>query len=552
MLFDLAPAVQPNLHVRAARLVRPFQVPFARTVLVWLVVVSLAAAGVPNARDLAREAEKAEGEGEVVRAYLLYAQAAAADPDRPEYWARSQALRTRAALKAKARPVLTGPVKDAQPAPPEPEPIPGFSSEITQDDLADVSRLQPPPELKPADTRRDIDFRGDAKSIYEQVASAWGLEVVFDGEFQPGASTRLRLEDAGFDEALRAAQAATGTFAVPLGEKLMFVAADTPQKRADMEPTVAITIPLPDTASAQEAQELGRAVQQTFDLTKLAVDTTRRMVLLRDRVSKVRPARLVFEQLAAGHAQVGVDVEFLEVDRSAYLAYGFMLPTEFPITWIGPDPKRGVVQSLAKFLFGHSIIGMGIANAQLFAQMNKSHSKLLLRAALRGSEGEPIAFHVGDQYPIATGGLLGGVEYGFFPSFNFENLGLTLNIKPQVHSMEEVSLEVQAEFKVLTGASLNGIPVIANRQFQSRVRLKQGEWAVLSGMMSTDEARAISGLPGVTSVPVLKDLFAKNERNNRSSQVVLLLKPHVMSVPPGDIVRPGVWLGSDARMRIPM
>lgn len=518
----------------------------------WLVAVSLAAAGVPSARDLAREADKAESEGDVVRAYLLYSQAAAADPDRPEYWARSQALRTRAALKAKPRPLPPSAAKGAPPAAPEPEPVPGYSTEITPDDLAEVSRLQPPPELKPAETRRDIDLRGDAKAIYEQIARAWGLEVVFDGEFPPGASTRLRLEDAGFEEAVRAAQAATRTFTVPLGEKLMFVAADTPQKRTDMEPTVAITIPLPDTASAQEAQELGRAVQQTFDLTKLAVDTTRRMVLLRDRVSKVRPARLIFEQLAAGHAQVGVDVEFLEVDRSAFLAYGLMLPTEFPITWIGPNAKPTVVQTLAQFLAGNSVLGMGIANAQLFAQMNKAHSNLLLRAALRGSEGEPIAFHVGDQYPVATGGLLGGVEYGFFPSFTFENLGLTLSIKPQVHGMEEVSLEVQAEFKVLTGASLNGIPVIANRQFQSRVRLKQGEWAVLSGIMSTDEARAISGLPGITSVPVLRHLFAKNERESRSSQVILLLKPHIMSVPPGDIVTPGVWLGSDARMRIPM
>lgn len=552
MLFDLGPAVQPNLHVRASRLVKCFQVPSARTVLVWLLAVSLAAAGVPSAKDLAREAEKAEAENDVVRAYLLYAQAAAADPDRPEHWARSQALRTRAALKARLRPVPARAAKDAPPAPPEPEPVPGFSTEITDDDLADVSRLQPPPELKPAKARRDIDIRGDAKAIYEQIARAWGLEVVFDGEFQPGASTRLRLEDAGFEEAVRAAQAATGTFTVPLGEKLIFVAADTPRKRADMEPTVAVTIPLPDTASAQEAQELGLAVQQTFDLTKLAVDTTRRMVLLRDRVSKVRPARLIFEQLAAGHAQVGVDVEFLEVDRNAFLAYGLMLPTQFPITWIGPNAKPTVVQTLAQFLAGNSVLGMGIANAQLFANMSKGHSKLLLRAALRGSEGEPIEYHVGDQYPVTTGELLGGVEYGFFPSFTFENLGLTLSIKPQVHGTEEVSLEVKAEFKVLTGNYLNGIPVIANRQFQSRVRLKQGEWAVLSGIMSTDEARAISGLPGITSVPVLRHLFAKNERQNSSSQVVLLLKPHIMSVPPGEIVTPRVWLGSDARMRIPL
>lgn len=544
------------MHGRGARLVRVFEVLFARTIIVWLAVVSLAAAAGPSAKKLAKEAAEAERDGNIVRAYLLYAQAAALAPDRPEYWARSQALRTRAALKAKPRPqAVESALEAAKPAepPPEPEPLPrGFSTEITHKDLADVERLRPPPDLKPAAKRQNIDVQGDSKSLFEQVARAWGLDVVFDAEFQPGPATRLRLQDADFDTALRAVQAATGSFAVPLGEKLMFVAADTPQKRAEMEPTVAITIPLSDTASAEEAKALAQAVQQTFDLKKLAVDTTRRMVLMRDVISKVRPAELVFRQLAAGHAQLAIDVDFLEIDRSSYLAYGLMLPTQFPITWIGPDAKPTLIQTLAQFLAGNSVLGMGIANAQLFAQMSKSSANTLLHTVLRASDGDPVTFHAGDQYPIATGGLLGGAEYGYFPSFNFEELGLKLKIEPHVHGIDEVTLGVEAEFRALTGQALNGIPVIANRQFQSTVRLRQGEWAILAGIMSTEEARSIAGIPGITSLPVLKDLFAKNERNSDSTQVVVLLKPHLLSIPPGETGTRGIWLGSDARMRVPM
>ncbi len=540
------------MHVRPPATVISFLVPFARTIVVWLLVASLAAAASgPSPKSLAKQAEKAERKGDVVRAYLLYAQAAAQAPDKPEYWARSQALRTKAALKARPLPKIeTGAERPSFDAP-EP-PAEGFSNEITDHDLAEIRRMLPPPELKPNPERRNVDIRGDAKSLYERVAKAWGLEAVFDGDYQTGSEIRLRLEDTDFDGAIRALDAASSSFTVALGEKLMFVAKDTPQKRRDMEPTIAVTIPILDTVTPQEAQELGRAVQQSFDIAKLSIDSAKRLVLIRDRVSRVRPAQLIFEQLAAAHPQVAIEVEFLEVDRSALVSYGLMLPTEFPIFWLGNQPKLGTLQNLATFLFGHTVLGIGIGNAQLFANMSSSYSKTLLHSILRGSDGQPLTFHAGDKYPIATGGLLGGAALGIPPSFTFEDLGLVLKITPKVHGAEEVTLDVEAEFKVLSGKALNGIPIIANRQFQSTVRLKHGEWGILAGLMNTSEARSVSGLPGVISAPIVKDLFAKNDRERSSTEVVLLLKPQLLSIPPSALLTRGLWVGSEARAKIPI
>jgi type II secretory pathway component GspD/PulD (secretin) len=109
-----------------------------------------------------------------------------------------------------------------------------------------------------------------------------------------------------------------------------------------MEPTVAVSIPILDTVTPQEAQELARAVQQSLDITKLSIDTARRIVVIRDRISKVRPAQLIFEQLGAGRPQVAIEVQFLEVSRTAFLSYGFLLPNQFPLLWLGSDAsKRG-------------------------------------------------------------------------------------------------------------------------------------------------------------------------------------------------------------------
>lgn len=510
---------------------------------------TLEAAG-PDAKKLYQEGRRAQRAGDVVRAYLLYSEAAAMDPKRPLYWDRAQALRTQAALQAKPRPRLSSaPASLPEPAAPPPE---GFSTNISDDDLMEARRLRPPPALKSTPGRKPVNLRGDYKTVFEQTAKVFGLDTVFDADYQPGPQIRFQLQNADYREALHALEAATGSFVIPLGERLFMVAKDTPQKRLELEPTVAVSIPIPNPVTVQEAQEMARAVQQAMEILKFAVDADRHMVLIKDRISKVRPAQLLFEQLAHGRAQVAIQVQVLEVDQSSFLSYGFLMPNQFPILYAGRGSVSGAVQSMAQFLFGHTILGLGIANANLFATMSRSTSKNLMQAEIRSLDGEAATLHVGERYPVQTGGFLGTAS-GIPPAFNYEDLGLSLKVTPHVHGMDEVSLDVDAEFKMLVaGQSFNGIPVISNRKMQSKVRLQMGEWAVIAGMMSADEATAISGTAGLLQLPLLGRLIRQNNRNQDSTQVLVVLKPTLLNLPPGESLTWALWIGSDGRLRIPL
>jgi general secretion pathway protein D len=512
----------------------------------------LSAAG-GQASKLYKQAQKAERAGELVRAYLLYAEAAALDPDKPVYWARSQALRTRAALQAR-----TLPKPQAPPAAP-PEQLPPVPSSLSQDDLADLRRLKPPPELKALPGRQTLDLKGDAKSLFQQAARAFGLDCVFDGDYQAGPSLRLRIQDAEYSEALHQLEAATGSFVAPLGERLLMVAKDTPQKRAEIEPTIAVMIPIPDPVTLQEAQEMARTVQQTMEILKLAVDSERRMVFIKDRISKVRPAQLLFEQLSRSRPQVAVELEMLEVDRSSFLSYGLMTPTQFPLAYLGNvlhslPSLSSEFSRLLVFGGGRTLLGFGLADAEVFATMSRSSGHSLMRAEVRALDGSAASFHVGDKYPILSGGYFSGAQTGFLmpPAFTFEDLGLVLKITPHVHGLEEVSLELEAEFKVLAGQSLNGIPVISNRKLQSKVRLRNGQWGVVAGLMKVSEARNISGLAGLSGLPLLGLLFSQNTHTRDSTEVVLLLKPSLLSLPPDQAPTPPLYLGSEGRPQIPL
>jgi type II secretory pathway component GspD/PulD (secretin) len=204
-------------------------------------------------------------------------------------------------------------------------------------------------------------------------------------------------------------------------------------------------------------------------------------------------------------------------------------------------------------------MGIGIMNPTLMAQMSKSTGVVLLKAQMRGVDGQPVSLHVGDRYPIMTSGYFGpssystgGTAYTPPPSFTFEDLGLTIKATPTVHAMDQVTLEVDSEFKVLSGQALNGIPVISSRILKSKVRLDSGDWAVLGGLLTSSDARTIAGLAGVSRIPVLGALTSKHTRNTSGSEVLVLLRSRMVTPPPSEEPSSSFWVGSESRPVTPL
>jgi type II secretory pathway component GspD/PulD (secretin) len=528
-----------------------------------------------TAAQVFKKARKLEKKGQVVDAYLLYAQASAMDPSNPRYRAYAQAIQSQAVMEAKpdktaaaAPPVSADAAADAAPADATPaDATVAQAADLPKDEVAEESAVgqitdadidearkpQPPRELKAASGKQSFDLRENAKSLFERVTKAYKLDVVFDGDFQPGPPVRFHVEDMDYRNALHALEAATNTFIVPISEKVILVAKDTTQKRQEIEPTVCVTVPLPTTVALQEAQELTRNVQQMFDIQKMLLDSARRLVLIRDRISRVYPAQMLFEQLITYSGQVRIEVEFMGVDKSRSLDYGLQLQNVFNFTPLtNPNTK---LSALYRFLGGTTFIGVGITNAQIFASTNKSWASTLMRTEIVSLDGKPATLHIGDKYPVITagyygsgaGGNTGGNQFTPPPTFQFEDLGVVVKITPFINGENEITLDVEAEYKVLTGTVTNGIPVIANRKFQSKVRLKDGEWAIMAGLVSANRSRNISGIAGVSSLPIFGPLLRENHNQDSNDEVLLVIKPEIVGLPPADLGVKPLWVGTETK-----
>ena len=256
-------------------------------------------------------------------------------------------------------------------------------------------------------------------------------------------------------------------------------------------------------------------------------------------------------------------MDFVEVTSSEALNYGLPLPSSFPLssfsTFMNNVPQLAQnISGMLRFGGGAALIGIGIANMQLVASMSRSNATNLLHASARSIDGQPATIHVGQKYPIETAGYFGPASFsgpGAYqppPSFTFEDLGLSLKATPHVHGTEDVTVSVEAEFKVLAGNALNGIPVISNRSLKSDVTLKMGEWAVVAGLIDDEDARSIAGIAGLASIPVIGPLTSSVTRNKSTDQVLIMLRPTLLTAPPDESMTHLLRIGAEARPLTPL
>jgi len=364
----------------------------------------------PSARQLYQRGRVAEKAGHMAQAYLLYSEAAAMDPKNHTYWLRAQAVQSRGSLEAKVAPAgaLTLPDLESD-LYSDPPPIP----EATLQEVAESKRLLPPTKLEvSSEAIRDIDLQGDSKKLFEDLAKIYGLAVIFDGDYLPTTYIRFQLHEVNYRDAFHALEAATDSFMVPVTSKMFLVAKDTPQKRTEVEPTVTVSIRLPEATSPQDFNSMVTAVQQALALEKVAFDTQNNTVIIRDRISKVLPAQALFRDLLYPRAQLMIDMQIMEVTRNDMLTYGVQFPTMFTLTpltnWLNnPVNLPQNIVGLLKFGGGKTAFGIGIMMPEFVAQMSQDNGKVLLSAELRAINGQPATLHVGDRYPVLTSGYFG-------------------------------------------------------------------------------------------------------------------------------------------------
>ena len=506
-----------------------------------------------DAGSFFEQARKAEKAGDDVSAFLLYMQARAREPANRRFVWAAEAVRRRAAQTLAG----IGNLAAAQKLDPADPYLSGFGADRGDDlidDPVDKPRpLKAPVELQPKGKTAGFRLRGTMREVYEAVAESFGLAVAFDLDFSGDEEIRFELDDANFYETIYALIDVTGTIVVPAHAGLFLVAEDSQANRTRLEPVATAVIPIMESITAQDVNELAKAVQETLNIRRLFVDTARKQVIVRDTVRNVQLAEALYHHLAHPRAEVVIDVDLITMADSSETTTGVQLPASFPVAnfstifW-NTAREYNRLAPLLGLGSGQTVFGIAIGSASLLAQKMESSGRVFTGFSLRSTNGMPASFLVGERFPIInarfsapliTDEIDDSINRGTFrepfPSFTFEDLGLTFEVTPQIHSAKEVSLEINIEVKQLTGVAVNDIPILSHRQIQTSSRLRDGEVALISGLAVLERRRIKSGLAFFTQIPWLGNVLGRNFFEISQDHLIIAIRPRVVRLPPAEI-----------------
>ena len=419
-----------------------------------------------------------------------------------------------------------------------------------------------PPVLNPrSDKPISLEFPQQASifAIYRALGDAFGINVLFDPNLRD-QEIAITLKDVTAQSALETLMRASGHFYKVMDEHTIIIAQDTPQNRRTYEDLVIQTFFL----SNSEVKDMLTILRSLIDARKIATNEQLNAIILRDTADKVKVAERIIQANDKSKAEVVIDVELLQINTARLRDLGVSL-SNYSVTQSldfgggGDDDEGGGGVRLSDLEFiNQSNWVLALPNFIYSFVKTNTDAQLLAKPQLRITEGEKASLVIGDRIPIPLTTFntqnVGG-SGGIIPitSFQYQDVGIRIDLEPRVHHNREVTLKIKVEVSNLNGnvagAGGQSQPIIGTRTIDSTIRLQDGETNFLAGLLRTDESDTDSGVPGLSEIPLLGRLFSRKNTQNQRTDVILTLTPHIIrnAEITAEDLEP-IWVGTEANI----
>ena len=228
--------------------------------------------------------------------------------------------------------------------------------------------------------------------------------------------------------------------------------------------------------------------------------------------------------------QVQVEASIMEVSLTDGLEYG--LQWYFKNNMLGKNGKGMLDLDSSSGLsaevpgFSYSLTGNdGAITGVLNALAKKSKLRVLSSPSILVLDNQTASIRVGDQQPVFTGSTTtdGGVVT---QSVQYKDTGVSLQVTPHVNSNGLVKMDLQQDVTDVGEIdSATGQRSFLQRNIKSNIAVKSGETIVLGGLMRDNSTDGKSGMPVLSDVPVVGNLFSSTSHNGTRTELLVLITP---------------------------
>ena len=157
-------------------------------------------------------------------------------------------------------------------------------------------------------------------------------------------------------------------------------------------------------------------------------------------------------------------------------------------------------------------------------------SNLLATPHIVTLDNQAAKFLVGQDVPITTGEQLGDNFENAFRTVQREEVGIKLEVTPQVNGAGEVKMFLRQEVSSVAGpvSSRNSDLIINKRSFETVLTVDDGEILAIGGLLNDDERKTIERIPLLSDIPLVGELFKSRSRTRTKTNLMVFIRPTIL------------------------
>jgi general secretion pathway protein D len=389
--------------------------------------------------------------------------------------------------------------------------------------------------------------QANLRDILNTLGQAAGIDITYERDFSERTFS-VQLERVTLGEALQQILTATGNFYKVVNQRTILVIPDNQAKRQQYDEQVVQTFYVSHSDPAEIVALLNNILNipgTQANRPTIIPNKTNNSVMARASATMMPLIERLVRMQDTPRAEIMVDVQILEVSKSATKAYGLNL-SEYAIQGaFSPEvDPRGTSGALSNPAFNANTISRGISASDFYLAVPSAvvrfletdqRTKVMAKPQLRGAEGATLKFNLGEEIPVLSTAFTpiagGGSNVNPLTSYNYRPIGIIVQMTPRVTFQDEVIVDLILENSAL-GVPIDvagqSIPRFTTRKVETRLRLREGESTLLAGLLSDEERAGAAGFPGLIKIPVIRQLFAANTGSVQQTDVVMLLTPRIV------------------------
>ena len=390
-------------------------------------------------------------------------------------------------------------------------------------------------ELKPATARpvslelRDVTVR----NVFEVLQRATGVSFVYDRDVRTDQRTSITLREASVEEAIRLVLLTNQLEQKVLNETTVFVFPNTPQKLREYQELVVKGFYLAN-ADVKQTANMIRTLVKTRDIF---INEKINLLVIKDTPAAIRLAERLIAAQDLAEPEVMLEVEVLEIGRNRLLELGVRFPNSLAVSLVGSAGVPGTLGLPEWLNRSSSLVQLRFTDPLFLFNLKQEDgaATVLANPRIRVKNKEKARIHIGDRVPVIT--TTAAATGGFVSeSVQYLDVGLKLEVEPLISLDDDVGIKVGLEVSSIvrelrsssTGSGGSLTYQIGTRNAVTNLRLRDGETQVLAGLISDEDRRSASRVPGLGDLPIAGRLFSSTRDSSNRTEIVLLITPRLV------------------------